>query len=122
MSGRSLTERYTRRPGFDTRLMQIAGDRLFCKGGAEGYQVIGLLPGATGPGSPALGIALKISEGDQRGQARPAVVLDLLHQLGVITDADLQALADFGPTFHLYNWRKLLVGEARPCFQLQFKE
>jgi L-asparaginase II len=107
---------------FDTCLMQVAGDRLFCKGGAEGYQVIGLLPGAAGPGSPALGIALKISEGDQRGQARPSVVLDLLHQLGAITDADLQALSGFGPTFQLYNWRKLLVGEARPCFRLQFKE
>jgi L-asparaginase II len=105
---------------FDTLLMQTARDRIFCKGGAEGYQVIGLLPGAIGPGSPALGIALKISEGDQRGQARPAVVLDLLRQLGAVTPADMQALAGFGPSFQLYNWRKLLVGEARPCFQLQF--
>lgn len=105
---------------FDTLLMQVIGDRIFCKGGAEGYQVLGLLPGAVGPGSPALGIALKISEGDQRGQARPAVVLDLLRQLGAITPAELQALAGFGPSFPLYNWRKLLVGEARACFQLQF--
>ena len=106
---------------FDTRLMQVAGDRIFCKGGAEGYQLIGLLPGATDPGSPALGIALKISEGDQRGQARPAVVLDLLYQLGAITDADLQALVGFGPTFQLFNWRKLLVGEAHPCIQLKYR-
>ncbi len=106
---------------FDTLLMQVAGERIFCKGGAEGYQVIGVLPGATGPGSPTLGIALKISEGDQRGQARPAVVLDLLRQLGVITPADMQALAGFGPSFQLYNWRKLRVGEARTCFQLQFE-
>jgi L-asparaginase II len=105
---------------FDTLLMQVTSDRIFCKGGAEGYQVMGLLPGAIGPGSPALGIALKISEGDQRGQARPAVVLDLLRQLGAITPAELKTLANFGPSFPLYNWRKLLVGEARTCFQLQF--
>ncbi len=105
---------------FDTLLMQVTGDRIFCKGGAEGYQVMGLLPGATGPGSPALGIALKISEGDQRGLTRPAVVLDLLRQLGAITPAELKTLANFGPYFPLYNWRKLLVGEARTCFQLQF--
>ncbi len=106
---------------FDTLLMQVAGDRIFCKGGAEGYQVLGLLPGALGPDSPALGIALKISEGDQRGQARPAVVLDMLRQLGAITPAELQALVQFGPSFQLYNWRKLLVGEARTCFQLHFE-
>jgi L-asparaginase II len=106
---------------FDTMLMQVTGNRIVCKGGAEGYQVLGLLPGAIGPGSPALGIALKISEGDQRGQARPAVVLEVLRQLGAITHTELEALANFGPSFPLYNWRKLRVGEAHTCFQLQFE-
>jgi L-asparaginase II len=105
---------------FDTLLMQATGGRIICKGGAEGYQVLGLLPGACGPGSPALGIALKISEGDQRGQVRQAVTLEVLRQLGAITSAELETLVKFGPAYPLYNWRKLLVGEARTCFQLQF--
>jgi L-asparaginase II len=104
---------------FDTLLMQATGRRIVCKGGAEGYQALGLLPGAFGPHSPALGIALKISEGDQRGQVRQAVTLEILRQLGVVTSAELETLSKFGPSFQLYNWRKLLVGEARPCFQLQ---
>jgi L-asparaginase II len=62
---------------FDTLLMQATGGRIVCKGGAEGYQVLALLPGASGPDSPALGIALKISDGDQRGHVRPAVVLEV---------------------------------------------
>ena len=106
---------------FDTMLMQVTGSRIVCKGGAEGYQVLGLLRGAIGPDSPTLGIALKISEGDQRGQARQAVILEVLRQLGAITPAELEALAKFGPSFSLYNWRKLLVGEARTCFQLHFE-
>jgi L-asparaginase II len=99
--------------------MQVMGSRIVCKGGAEGYQILGLLPGTIGPDSPALGIALKISEGDQRGQVRQAVTLEVLRQLGAITPAELEALAKFGPSFQLYNWRKLLVGEARTNFQLQ---
>jgi L-asparaginase II len=104
---------------FDTKLMEVTGGRIVCKGGAEGYQILGLLPGACGPDSPARGIALKISEGDQRGQVRQAVTLEVLRQLGAIMPAELEALAQFGPTYQLHNWRKLLVGEARTCFQLQ---
>jgi hypothetical protein len=44
----------------------------------------------------------------------------VLRQLGAITPAELEALAKFGPAYQLYNWRKLLVGEAHTCFQLQF--
>jgi L-asparaginase II len=106
---------------FDTLLMQVTGGRLISKGGAEGYQVLGLLPGAFGSHSPAVGIALKISEGDQRGQVRQAVALEVLRQLGALSPDELEALAKFGPTYQLYNWRKLLVGEAHPCFRLQFK-
>jgi hypothetical protein len=51
---------------------------------------------------------------------RQAVTLEVLRQLGAITSAELQALAKFGPAYPLYNWRKLLVGEARTCFELQF--
>lgn len=106
-------------PGrFDTRLMDTAHGRILIKAGAEGYQGIGLAPGALGPGSPALGIALKIGDGDARAKTRPAVVMEVLRQLGALSPAELDLLAEFGPTFPVLNWRKIRVGEGRPCFEL----
>jgi L-asparaginase II len=61
-------------PGrFDTRLMEVSSGQIVSKGGAEGYQALGIMPGALGPDSPALGIALKISDGDLRSRARPPI-------------------------------------------------
>ncbi|MBN2503651.1 MAG: asparaginase [Anaerolineales bacterium] len=101
---------------FDTRLMEVGNGRIFCKGGAEGYQGIGVLPGNTG--APALGIAFKISDGDAKSRARPAVAIEILHQLSVLTGDDLHALADYGPRITVYNWRKLVVGKGYPVFTL----
>lgn len=103
---------------FDTRLMEVARGKLIAKGGAEGYQGIGILPGVLAPNSPGIGIALKISDGDARGRARPAVTLEILRQLGVIDTKDLESLADFGPRFSITNWRNIVVGDGMPCFQL----
>lgn len=104
---------------FDTRLMEVAHGRIVVKGGAEGYQGMGLMPGALGPNSPGVGIALKISDGDPSGRARHAVALEILHQLGALSDAQLELLADFGPRKTLRNFRKLDVGESRPSFTFQ---
>jgi L-asparaginase II len=114
---------------FDTFLMQTAQGRVICKGGAEGFQAFGIMPGAIKPGSPALGVAFKISDGDlkghnfpagdPRGHVRPAVTLEVLRQLGVFEAPDLEKLAEFGPEFPLENWRKLKVGWASPCFKLE---
>ncbi len=102
---------------FDTHLMQAYEGRLVAKAGAEGYQGLALLPGVLTPGSPGVGIALKVSDGDLRARARPALVLEVLRQLGV-----LGQLGDGLPGYNLvspvYNWRKLEVGQARPCFKL----
>lgn len=107
-------------PGrFDTRLMESTGGKIVAKGGAEGYQGIGIAPDVLEPGSPALGIAIKISDGDQKSRARSAVTLEVLRQLGALTPTELDELAEFGPTKEIYNWRKLTVGLARPCFTLQ---
>lgn len=107
-------------PGrFDTVLMQMIHGKIVSKAGAEAYQGIGLMPGALGPGSPALGIAMKIGDGDDRKKARTAIALEVLRQLGAVSTADLEALADFGPTYKLYNWRKIVVGQAYPTFQLE---
>jgi L-asparaginase II len=113
---------------FDTHLMEVGGGRILCKAGAEGFQALGLLPGALGKGSPALGIAIKISDGDlgahsrahgdPHGHARPAVALEVLRQLGALSASELSALSEYGPKFVIHNWRKIVVGEGRPCFTL----
>jgi L-asparaginase II len=114
---------------FDTALMETAGGRIVSKGGAEGYQALGLMPGALGPGSPALGITFKVSDGDLgrhtspergfKGTARPAVALEVLRQLSALTVSDLEALASFGPTFKVHNHRGIETGLGKPCFHLQ---
>lgn len=107
-------------PGrFDTLLMQAGRGRILAKGGAEGYQGIGLMPGALGPGSPALGITLKIADGDDRSRIRSAVSLEVLRQLGALGPSELDALAAYGPGFPIHNWRKLVVGTGYPVFELK---
>lgn len=103
---------------FDTSLMQVTQGRIVVKGGAEAYQGIGLMPGTLGPGSPAIGIALKIADGDARKKALPAVALEVLRQLGALSPGELEQLAEFGPRLPVYNWRKIIVGEAFPAFTL----
>ncbi len=103
-------------PGlFDTLLMQATGGRVVCKGGAEGYQALGILPGATGPGSRGVGIAFKIADGDPAGRARPLVTLAILRELGVLGTEQVETLARFDAR-PLRNLRKLEIGEIRPCY------
>jgi len=105
-------------PGkFDTELMQVADGKVFSKGGAEGYQIIGVMPGAIREGSPGLGIAIKIADGDPTGRARASVSLTILSGLGVLDEGDLVQLPDFG-NIPVTNWRKLAVGEIRPTFSV----
>lgn len=106
----------------DTCLMETCRGRLVSKGGAEAFHGIGLMPGALGAGSPAMGIALKIADGDGRKRVVEAVVLEVLRQLGVLSAAELTSLAAFGPTFPVYNWRKLEVGRGYPAFELEWAE
>jgi L-asparaginase II len=107
-------------PGsFDTELMLTAQGKIVCKGGAEGYQGIGVMAGAAGPDSPAMGIAYKISDGDYRNQARSSVALEILRQLNVLDEGELKRLEGFGPRTALTNFRKLVVGQGSTCFELQ---
>lgn len=117
---------------FDTLLMQVGQGRVICKGGAEGFQAFGIMPGAIKPGSPALGVAFKISDGDlkghsrpygdPRGHVRPAVTLELLRQLGAFDAEDLEKLTEYGPEFRIENWRQLKVGSGTPCFRLEHEK
>jgi L-asparaginase II len=106
--------------GLDTELMRRRPGLLVSKGGAEGYQAVGLAANALRPGSPALGIALKVADGNSRASA-PAL-LEVLRQLGLLEEADFDALAEFGfsPRATLRNFRALAVGEARPVFTLDY--
>ncbi|MFZ5919884.1 MAG: asparaginase [Chloroflexota bacterium] len=104
-------------PGrFDTLLMETCRGKIVSKAGAEGFQCIGILSGVVTPASPGIGIAVKVSDGDYAGRARPAVVLEILRRLGAVTAEELDGLKAFGPLKPLQNWRKLAVGEMRPAF------
>ncbi len=105
---------------FDTELMRRRPGLLVAKGGAEGYQCVGLAPGALRPNSPGLGLALKIADGSSR--AIHVVVPEVLRQLGLLDSADFDVLAGYGfaPRRTRYNFRALPVGEERPVFHLDF--
>lgn len=103
-------------PGqFDTDLMTVAGGKVFSKGGAEGYLIIGVMPGVLAEGSPGIGLVIKISDGDAHGRARACVGLTILQALGVLDAHDLDQLKAFG-NVPIKNWRGLVVGEVRPVF------
>ena len=104
---------------FDTRLMQVGNKNIISKAGAEGFQAIGIMPGALGADSPGIGIAIKISDGDQKNRVRPALSLEILKQIHILTEKELESLSDFGPVLSVKNWRNLLVGESRPACILQ---
>ena len=102
---------------WDTLVMEAAGGKVVAKSGAEGYQGMGVLPGALGPGSPALGIAIKVSDGDASGRAVGTAALAILSQLGVLTPSEQAALGQFDRRV-LRNWREIEVGEIRAAFNL----
>jgi len=112
---------------FDEQLMRAGKGKIVCKRGAEGYQLVGLLPGVLSLDSPGIGIALKVSDGDasrmsidlvQSPRVRPAVTLEILRQLGAFSSKQEQALASFGPVKPVKNHRGIVTGQARPVFEL----
>lgn len=106
-------------PGrFDTTLMQAGNGRILVKGGAEGYQSVGLMPGALSADSPGIGIAIKISDGDPTDRARQGVALAILKALGALNAEQLDQMSAFGPQIVLRNFRNLEVGLSRPAFKL----
>ena len=106
-------------PGrFDTRIMEVTSGNVVSKGGAEGYQAFGIMPGALGVDSPALGVVFKISDGDLGSRARTAISIEILRQLNALNPDQLSELSDFSPSRTLKNWREIEVGEAFPAFQL----
>lgn len=112
---------------FDCELMRAGEGRVVCKRGAEGYQIVGLAPGSLGKDSPGVGVAFKVTDGDasrmslQLGlsvRVRPAVTLEILRQLGVLSSKQEQALGRFGPVKSIQNHRGIVTGQSRPVFKL----
>jgi L-asparaginase II len=112
---------------FDEQLMRVGNGKIVCKRGAEGYQIIGLLPGTRGIDSPGIGIAIKVSDGDasrvgpgleSTNRVRPAVTIEILRQLGVLSTEQEQALAGFGPEKPIINHRGIVTGRSYPVFKL----
>jgi len=96
----------------DTDLMRAAPGLVVSKGGAEGYHGMGLVA----ENGPALGVAIKIGDGDGRRGGHP-VVIEVLRQLGVLDEAALAALQSYR-TWKITNHRGLEVGEVRANFRV----
>jgi L-asparaginase II len=90
---------------FDTRVMQVFGERLFCKIGAEGVYCAALP-------ELGLGVALKIDDGAARAAeaAMAAVAAALLK-------SDHEVLTGYSH-LRLRNWQGLDVGSLRPTAAL----
>lgn len=129
---RKITDAMTTRPEmisnfgeFDCELMKTGAGRIVTKRGAEGYQIVGVMPGIIH--ERGAGIAFKISDGDKssmdarlraRARVRPPVTLEILRQLGALNESQLKALANFGPEELLKNYAGLVTGKMRPVFNL----
>jgi L-asparaginase II len=110
---------------FDCELMKAGAGKIITKRGAEGFQIIGLMPGVYGRNG--VGIAFKVTDGDASRmnedletstRVRPAVTLEILRQLNALNEAQLKSLAKFGPTKQLKNYRGLVTGESHSIFDL----
>ncbi len=88
----------------DTMLMQAAPAAIISKVGADGVWLCGVLPSAAY--RSGLGIALKIEDGDDK-RARPVVAVEVLKQLGILSN---ESLADVAP-MPVKNRRGDIVGK-----------
>ena len=93
----------------DTKIMQALSGKLVCKVGAEGVWSAGVLP--CEKWRSGLGIAFKIEDGDDH-RARPAVAIELLRQLGLMTDEAEKTLGEFSPMI-LKNKKDIVVGKVQ---------
>jgi L-asparaginase II len=112
---------------FDEQMMRAGDGKIICKRGAEGYQIIGLLPGVLRSDAPGLGIALKVSDGDPSRTAldlthntrvRPAVILEVLRQLGALSPEQQEKLDLFASVKPIKNHRGIVTGQSLPVFKL----
>ncbi len=110
---------------FDCELMKTGQGSIVTKRGAEGFQIIGLMPGVYG--EKGVGIAFKVTDGDKSSMSnkletsarvRPPVTLEILRQLKALNEAQLQSLEKFGPVKTLKNYAGITTGRSQPIFKL----
>lgn len=104
---------------FDTDLMRAAPGRVAAKGGAEGLRCVGVLPGAVGAGSAALGVAVKVEDGDAARRAGAAATCEALRQIDALGEVELSQLSSYANPPVRDLPRGDVVGEVRPAFTLE---
>jgi L-asparaginase II len=103
---------------FDTALMRVRPDVLVAKGGAEGVHAVGVLAGSAGGAEKgAIGVALKMEDGDGARRAASAVSCAALSQLGVLDANALATLADYAAP-PILDPRGEVSGAVRAAFTL----
>jgi len=93
----------------DYKIMSRYPGEVVVKSGADGYFAGGL---------PKQGIGFALKTDDGNAALRNIVLIELLHQIGVIPEADLPYFAPEHKVFH-YNHKGELASESRAVFQLE---
>lgn len=93
---------------FCSVFMSSTNRKFIGKSGAQGVYCAGIL-------EEGIGIAVKMEDGN--GRAASAVVVEVLRQLGKLTEAELQSLESFH-TPVIKNHRSDIVGQSLPVFKL----
>jgi L-asparaginase II len=100
---------------FTTDVMREYGGAIVAKEGYEGVYAVGVSASLAGRGGKAVGIAVKIADGAERG--RDAVTVEVLRALGLAKGARLSRLRRlaFRPVL---NVRGDVVGDLRTVFRI----
>lgn len=93
----------------DLALMQSAPDDWVSKIGADGVQAIGIQ-------SKGLGLAIRIADGNAR--ALHTVTVEVLQQLGLLSDVAQTPLARYARP-NIVNYRGTVTGRVQPLFELR---
>jgi L-asparaginase II len=105
----------------DTAVMRSYPKRVVSKGGAEGVLAMGLPPGALPKGAPhgdgPIGIAVKIEDGNLGRRAGDVTSVEVLRQLGLVTDPLPVGLREYASP-PIVDPRGEPSGEVRPVFSL----
>jgi L-asparaginase II len=104
---------------FDTALMRTCPGSLVAKGGAEGVHAVGALAGQAGSRRDgALGVALKVEDGDAARRAASTASCAVLRQLGILDEGGLERLAEYASP-PIRDPRGEISGEVRAAFSLR---
>ncbi len=102
--------------------MQVMEGKVVAKGGAEGFQMIGIKPGgAVSPRSKGIGICFKIADGDLTRRATHLLVVELMKTFGFGEQMESEAFKSFNQPI-LRNFRGIEVGTMRLARPIQLFE